>query len=284
MKVGKFLLLILMFILCKVKAFEPVLMFFSNSPEYVKKDGYLISGTISGFTPTLIYFYHLNDTLEDKKIYLVLTGKCEAYINFAFSSSKDSYFKVGNDIAREIFKNFNPTKYYIDGRYIFEIDFKPQFLVSGYFWIYSNGRIDFDSWVGNVKYRYILPTDRKHVKGIFGIGRIVTYVPEDLNYLVVGDIPLDGIETNMVLKGTYKVFYHFIVNRRIRSIYFSARGGPSIPIYLIKSSYEELVYTSGGVYRPYDEIKIFDREIYMEELITQPIGACYYPVYYRIDD
>jgi len=35
---------------------EPVLMFFSNSPEYIKENGYLISGYISKFTPTLIYF------------------------------------------------------------------------------------------------------------------------------------------------------------------------------------------------------------------------------------
>jgi hypothetical protein len=41
---------------------EPVLIFFSNSPEYIKENGYLISGYISKFTPTLIYFYHLNDT------------------------------------------------------------------------------------------------------------------------------------------------------------------------------------------------------------------------------
>ncbi|MCS6955925.1 MAG: hypothetical protein NZM44_06185 [Candidatus Calescibacterium sp.] len=272
------------FILLRVYAYEPVLMFFSNSPEYVKNDGYLISGTVSQFTPTIIYFYHLNDTDVDKKIYLKFVGNCEAFINFAFSSSKDNYFKVGNDVGKEIFKNFNPKKYYINGEYIFEMDFISQFLVSGYFWVFSNGRIDFEAWVGSPNYRYILPTDKKHVKGIFGIGRIVTYVPSDFNYLVVGDIPLDGIQTNMLLKGTYKIFYHFIIEREVSGIKFSARGGPSIPLYLIKSKYGGFMYTSGGVYKPYEEIGIFNQRTYIKEFFTQPLGACYYPVYYKLDD
>lgn len=270
------------FLKLKVYSFEPVLTFFSNSPEYVKNDGFLISGTISQFTPTIIYFYHLNDTDKDKNIYLKFIGNCEYYINFFFSESSDNYFKVGNDVGAHIFKNFNPERRFLDGQYLFEIPFKASFLVSGYIWVFSNGRIDFESWVGEPNYRYILPLDKKHVKGIFGMGRIITYLPTDLEYLVVGDIPLDGIQSNMLLKGTYKVFYHFVINRQINTIRFSARGGPSIPIYYLISKSGDLILTRGSIYKPYQEYDILIRDIFLNEFITQPIGACYYPVYYRI--
>lgn len=268
----------------KVYSFEPVLMFFSNSPEYVKSNGYLISGTVSAFTPTLIYFYHLNDTGEDKKIYIKFSGNAEAFIDFVFSSSENNYFKVGNDVGKKIFKDFKPTKFFINGEYLFEVDFKSKNLVSGYFWVFSNGRLDFESWVGNVDYRYILPTDKKHVKGIFGVGRIITFLPSDMNYMVVGDIPLDGIETNMLLKGSYKVFYHFVVNRKVNQIFFSARGGPSIPIYYFNSDCGQFIYTSGNIYKPYNEVKIFERNVFIRDFITQSIGASFYPVYYRLNE
>lgn len=268
--------------LSKAYFIEPVLLFFSNSPEYVKSNGYLISGTVSPFTPTLIYFYHLNDNSQDKKIYIRFRGKCEVYIDFLFSSSNDNYFKVGTEVARAIFKNFKPNKFYLDNERIFEIDFPSKYLISGYLWIFSNGRIDFESWIGDINYIYILPTDNKHVKGIFGIGRIITYLPEDMDYMVVGDIPLDGIETNMLLKGTYKIFYHFVVNRQVEKISFSARGGVSIPLYLMKTKQGKFVYSEGKVYKPYDENIIFEQEIFLEELFTQPVGAYFYPVYYRL--
>jgi hypothetical protein len=83
---------------------ESVLMFFSNSPEYIKENGYLISGYVSKFTPTLIYFYHLNDTEIYKELVIRFynfdnsTGNLnnednEIYIDGVFSSGKN-YFKV----------------------------------------------------------------------------------------------------------------------------------------------------------------------------------------------
>ncbi|MFN3995558.1 MAG: hypothetical protein ACK4GR_03390 [bacterium] len=275
-------LFLFIFLVYKSYSFEPVLLFFSNSPEYVKNNGYLISGTVSPFTPTLIYFYHLNDTFEDKRLYIRFSGKSEAYISYYFSSSRDNYFRVGNEVGAEIFKNFNPQKSYIEDEKVFEVNFPSKYLISGYFWVFSNARIDFESWIGEVNYRYILPLDNKHVKGIFGMSRIVTYLPNDLDYLVVGDIPLDGIETNMLLKGTYKVFYHFVLNRQVKGISFSARGGPSIPIYYISSKQGDFIYTGGGVFKPYDDNVIFSSEIFIKDFLTQPLGACYYPVYYKI--
>ncbi|MEN3015592.1 MAG: hypothetical protein ABDH21_06030 [bacterium] len=260
---------------------EPVLLFFSNSPEYVKSNGYLISGTISQFTPTMIYFYHLNDSNQDKKMYLRFKGNCEAFVSLTFSSSKENYFRVGNDVGLGILKN-SPQKIVVQDQYIFEVDFYSQNLLSGFVWVFSNGRIDFESWVHEPNYRHILPQDNKHVKGIFGMGRIVTYLPTDMNYMVVGDIPLSGIESNMLLKGTYKVFYHFVVNRQVSGIVFSARGGPSIPMFHLKSKQGDFIYTSGGVHKPYDEKPVFNNQVFITEFICQPLGACYYPVYYRV--
>jgi len=261
---------------------EPVLMFFSNSPEYVKSNGYLISGTISQFTPTIIYFYHLNDSNQDKKIYLRLRGNCEVFVDYYFSSSANNYFVVGKNVGANMIKNFNPKKIDLVGESIFEVDFKKSELVSGYFWFFTNGRIDFDSLVGEEKYKYILPLDNKHVKGIFGISRIVTYLPYDSDYLVVGDVPLDGIESNMPLKGTYKIFYQFIVNRNISSISFSARGGPSIPFFFLKTKTGDFYFTNGNIIKPYEEVEIFKKQVFLLELLTQPLGASYYPVYYRL--
>ncbi|MGC8734873.1 MAG: hypothetical protein ACP5RD_07570 [bacterium] len=262
---------------------EPVLMFFSNSPEYVNQNGYLISGYISAFTPTLIYFYHLNNSEIYKQLVIKFynNGVNEVYIDSLFSSG-DNYFKVGADINNKMLKNFNPVYFSFENEYVIKIPFKQKELLSGFIWIFSNNGINFESYVCEDKldYRYLLKTDNKHVKGIFGISRILTYLPKDQD-IIVGDIPLVGIESNMLLKGTYKVMYHFVV-KRSGDIYFNPRGGPSRPSFVIFNGFNYCYFTQGNVFKEYTENKLTENNNYIVEFITIPEGASYYPVRFLI--
>ena len=268
---------------------EPVLMFFSNSPEYIKENGYLISGYVSKFTPTLIYFYHLNDTEVYKELVIRFCNSNslneednEIYINGVFSSGKN-YFKVSSDVNNKMLKNFSPNYFNFKNEYIIKIPFKSKELLSGFVWIFSSNGLNFESYVSdydsNLDYRYILKTDNKHVKGIFGVGRILTYLPINQD-IIVGDIPLSGIQANMLLKGTYKVMYHFVVNRK-GEIYFNPRGGVSRPSFIIYNKFTSFYFTKGEVFREYTENKLTD-QLYIKEFITLPEGASYYPVRYII--
>jgi hypothetical protein len=272
---------------------EPVLIFFSNSPEYIKENGYLIGGYISKFTPTLIYFYHLNDTEIYKELVIrfynfdnstvnLNNEDNEIYIDGLFSSGKN-YFKVGADVNNKMLKNFNPNYFNFKNEYIIKIPFKSKELLSGFLWIFSRNGLNFESYVSdynsNLDYRYLLKTDNKHVKGIFGVGRILTYLPINQD-IIVGDIPLSGIQANMLLKGTYKVMYHFVVDRKGEA-YFNPRGGISRPSFIIYNKFSSLYFTRGEVFREYTENKLTD-QLYIKEFITLPEGASYYPVRYII--
>ncbi len=263
---------------------EPVLMFFSNSPEYITNNGYLISGYVSNFTPTLIYFYHVNKSEIYKELVIRFYNdkNNEIYIDGLFSSGKN-YFKVGSDVNNKMLKNFNPTYLSFENEFIIKIPFKPYDLLSGFIWIFTNNSLNFESFVINtndvINYRYILKTDNKHVKGIFGVGRILTYLPENQD-IIVGDIPLAGIESNMLLKGTYKVMYHFVVNKT-GEIYFNPRGGPSRPAFVIYNKFYNIYFTQGSISREYTETKLTNRN-YVKEFIVIPEGASYYPVRFLI--
>jgi hypothetical protein len=268
---------------------EPVLMFFSNSPEYIKENGYLISGYVSKFTPMLIYFYHLNDTEIYKELVIRFCNSNslneednEIYIDGVFSSGKN-YFKVGADVNNKMLKNFNPNYFNFKNEYIIKIPFKSKELLSGFLWIFSSNGLNFESYVSdydsNLDYRYLLKIDDKHVKGIFGVGRILTYLPINQD-IIVGDIPLSGIQANMLLKGTYKVMYHFVVDRK-GEVYFNPRGGISRPSFIIYNKFSSLYFTKDEVFREYTENKLADK-LYIKEFITLPEGASYYPVRYII--
>lgn len=263
---------------------EPVLMFFSNSPEYVKQNGYLISGYISAFTPTLIYFYHVNNTEVYKELVIKFYNNKfnEVYIDGLFSSG-NNYFKVGADVNNKMLKKFNPSYFSFENEYVIKIPFKQKELLSGFLWIFTNNGFNFESYVidynADLDYKYLLKTDNKHVKGIFGINRILTYLPKDQD-IIVGDIPLAGIESNMLLKGTYKVMYHFIV-KRVGEIYFNPRGGPSRPSFVISNGFSYYYFTQGNVFKEYTENKLIYKN-YIVEFITIPEGASYYPVRFII--
>lgn len=263
---------------------EPVLMFFSNSPEYISNNGYLINGYISSFTPILIYFYHVNKSELYKELVIRFYNDKvnEVYIDGVFSSGND-YFKVGADINNKMLKNFNPNYVSFEKEYIIRIPFKPYELLSGFLWVFSNNGFNFESFVinnnDNINYRYLLKTDNKHVKGIFGTGRILTYLPENQD-IIVGDIPLAGIESNMLLKGTYKVMYHFVLNKS-GEIHFNPRGGPSRPAFVIYNEFSTSYFTQGKIYKEYTENKLTNKN-YIKDFIVIPEGASYYPVRYLI--
>jgi len=268
---------------------EPVLMFFSNSPEYIEENGYLISGYISRFTPMLIYFYHVNNTEIYKELVIKFYNSDklsnednEIYIDGLFSSS-DNYFKVGSDVNNKMLKHFSPNYFNFKNEYIIKIPFKSNELLSGFLWIFSSNGLNFESYVidydSNLDYRYLLKTDNKHVKGIFGIGRILTYLPMNQD-IIVGDIPLGGIQANMLLKGTYKVMYHFVIEKE-GEVYFNPRGGVSRPSFVIYNKFSSLYFTKGKVFKEYTENKLLDK-VYIKEFIVVPEGASYYPVRYII--
>ncbi len=81
----------------------------SDSPEYVRRDGILYTDTVSG--DARIFFYHLNDTTERKKIAVIVENVSDKSTTVeisrgAFAAPSENYFAVGKSI-QEIYMQDN---------------------------------------------------------------------------------------------------------------------------------------------------------------------------------
>ncbi|MDD6135450.1 MAG: copper amine oxidase, partial [Selenomonadaceae bacterium] len=81
-------------------------LLFSDSPEYVDRNGILYQDTVSG--DVRVFYYHLNNTSEPKKIAVVLENKYEGtnviHITRGGSGApSDHYMKVGKAVQMQYF-------------------------------------------------------------------------------------------------------------------------------------------------------------------------------------
>ena len=88
-------------------------LIFSDSPEYVQRDGILYTDTVTG--DTRILYYHLNDTQDRKKVAVIVENVSDKtstieILRGALPAPSDNYFSVGKT-AQEVYlqNNFHET-------------------------------------------------------------------------------------------------------------------------------------------------------------------------------
>lgn len=79
-------------------------LIFSDSPEYVNKNGVLAGGTVNG--TGRVYFYHVNEMTEPQKIAIVMENKSDTMVDVdihreVVTKPNREYFIVGSELSRE---------------------------------------------------------------------------------------------------------------------------------------------------------------------------------------
>ena len=155
-------------------------LLFSDSPEYVEQDGILYSDVVTG--AGRIFYYHLNNTRQNKKIAVVLEneGKYTAILNVnreALSAPSDNYLWVGkttqqaymeSKVNRNVF--VFPNRKAILSNKMTETVVRPGQLVNGIYQdaIGKTPELDF------MKKAKVLPKDEHRLRGTYkGMNRII---------------------------------------------------------------------------------------------------------------
>lgn len=79
-------------------------LIFSDSPEYVNKNGVLAAGTVNG--TGRVYFYHVNEMAEPQKIAIIMENKSKQNVDVdihreVVTKPNREYFVVGSELSRE---------------------------------------------------------------------------------------------------------------------------------------------------------------------------------------
>lgn len=212
----------------------------SDSPEYVSSDGILYEDKVDG--SARVFYYHLNDTKQPKKIAVVLTCEDDDFTKVhvrrgGMNGGSDNYFAVGKAVQAEYFENsLRETLYFMKGSTqllqprMSEVVLQPGEIVCGMY--------DFDTThpikvsvlmyptdadpCSFVKTAKILPKSESRLRGTFqGMNRTIsgksTYDPaaNEAVYVCLADGDLDpfkvGVDATdgsvVVNYGNYGVLY-----------------------------------------------------------------------------
>ncbi|SUP37138.1 hypothetical protein [Veillonella criceti] len=79
-------------------------LIFSDSPEYVNKNGVLAAGTVNG--TGRVYFYHVNEMPEPQKIAIIMENTSKQIVDVVIhrevvTKPNREYFVVGSELSRE---------------------------------------------------------------------------------------------------------------------------------------------------------------------------------------
>lgn len=234
-------------------------LIFSDSPEYVKKNGILYTDTVKG--EARILFYHLNDTGVAKKIAVIvenISGMSNTVeiTRGGFSAPSTNYLWVGKETQLMYMKNdFHSTiKFARNGRKLFQpamdkVVIEPGHLVYGVYDFKTRGAVRVYVMMYPVaadplrfiNHAEILPKDEQKLRGTFkNMNRIVKlrqeYDPErdGIGYVLICDDVTDffkrGIDatdgTEVVNVGNYGVNYIFNFDTKAATnFYLSPLGG-----------------------------------------------------------
>lgn len=167
-------------------------LLFSDSPEYVEQDGILYSDVVTG--AGRIFYYHLNNTRQNKKIAVVLEneGKYTAILNVnreALSEPSDNYLWVGKTTQQAYMEskaNRNifvfPNRKAILSSKMTETIVRPGQLVNGIYDFTVDGPVRLSvimypagaNPVEFVKQAKVLPKDEHRLRGTYkGMNRII---------------------------------------------------------------------------------------------------------------
>ncbi len=167
-------------------------LLFSDSPEYVEQDGILYSDVVTG--AGRIFYYHLNNTRQNKKIAVVLEneGKYTAILNVsreALSAPSDNYLWVGKTTQQEYMESrANRNVFVFPGRKkilsneMTETIVRPGQLVNGIYDFTTDGPVRLsvimypagENPVDFMKKAKVLPKDEHRLRGTYkGMNRII---------------------------------------------------------------------------------------------------------------
>ena len=167
-------------------------LLFSDSPEYVEQDGILYSDVVTG--AGRIFYYHLNNTRQNKKIAVVLEneGKYTAILNVsreALSAPSDNYLWVGkttqqaymeSKVNRNVF--VFPNRKAILSNKMTETIVRPGQLVNGIYDFTADGPVRLSvimypagaNPIEFMKKAKVLPKDEHRLRGTYkGMNRII---------------------------------------------------------------------------------------------------------------
>nr|WP_092074780.1 copper amine oxidase [Dendrosporobacter quercicolus]NSL49285.1 copper amine oxidase [Dendrosporobacter quercicolus DSM 1736]SDN13344.1 hypothetical protein SAMN04488502_11291 [Dendrosporobacter quercicolus] len=232
----------------------------SDSPEMVPGDGITYQDTVSG--DFRIFFHHVNDTKEPKKIVVLLENPGDypaniTVLRYGLGGPSSDYLRVGKDAQLQYLQNNNLYLVEVAGHDSKLLDFnlgqmivEPGMLVNGIYDIQSDQPVtvkvmmlpvaeDFASFADKAR---ILPADEHRLRGTFdGKDRLVignkaytskagpvavTLADPQLNHYVSGIDATDGSDVlNYGNYGiVYKLFLPTVHNDKI-AYYLNPRGG-----------------------------------------------------------
>lgn len=222
-------------------------LLFSDSPEYVNRDGILYSDTVQGDARVL--FYHLNNTDVTKKVAVVLENHSDQYTIIhvtrgGMSQPSSNYLEVGKGTQVEYFDQQLNGKIYIGkgekrllqddmdstvlqpGQLVygvFDFSSKQPVRVSVIMYPADANPLDF------IKDAVVLPKDEHRLRGTFrGMDRIISssraYDPrrDGIVYIPIGDnerdtyrTGIDATDGSLVTNyGNYGVLYRISIPMR----------------------------------------------------------------------
>lgn len=167
-------------------------LLFSDSPEYVEQDGILYSDVVTG--AGRIFYYHLNNTSQNKKIAVVLEneGKYTAVMNIsreALSAPSDDYLWVGKTAQHQYMESRVNKNVFIfpDKQRVMSDDMtaavvRPGQLVNGIYDFTTDGPVRlsvimypaYEDPLNFIKRARVLPKDEHRLRGTYkGMNRII---------------------------------------------------------------------------------------------------------------
>ncbi len=234
-------------------------LIFSDSPEYVQRNGILYADTVNG--DARILFYHLNDTKVKKKLVVIVENKSatENKIEITrggFSLPDDNFLSIGKSTQILYMKdNFHDTVKLAKGeRKLFlaelnKVTLNPNHLIYGMYDFKTSGEVKIyvlmcPQNANPLKFldiAEILPKDEKKLRGTFkymnrNIRLRGLYDPEKegIGYFLIGDNETDffkvGIDATdgeeVVNYGNYGIKYTLEFNTKTKARYYlSPLGG-----------------------------------------------------------
>jgi hypothetical protein len=287
---------------------KPVLLFVSDSPEKIIKDGIMFSHIISGGSPARLLYYHQNGSEKDK--YLII----EVFNPYAISSRIWFISGTGGPNSQEAFvghvatSRFMRNCLYNSGQFvtippkerlvIYMQKMAPKEILTGLFHLQSpissflELTVRAESKPSGPITGEILPRDSEstHCRGVYPAPSVninETYITGDAEKSIyIGKSPfLDSLDEGGPLYGNYGVLYEMTINIKNPSssikeveMSFTSQGGIAQGTFLVDGRMIETPIVKSSEHVSLATIFLKGGEERIVQVNTIPQGGSHYPV------